>query len=404
MPAPSQKSSTGVLGGGLLLVATFFATFAFGSLCGYFYHHYNTTSSQDGGSFPSSTISDGDNPPPLVTALGRIEPRDGIIPLGVAAPDRIAKILVEEGQRVTSGQRLVELESEILRRLEERLAEIQQKEAEKRLEAIKASGKSQIRMEEIHLQQVKQLSPLEMEAQQRKIEYLERQANNAKNDFGRLEKVGDTIAEQEKEKQKLLWQQAEAELTAAKTQYQRLLTGQPLDFQLGEARLTAARAELERSRSTISHDLLDNQTSQAKVRGEAARVVAPSDGTVLRLLAHRGELVQGRPIVQMANLDEMIVIAEVPISSRPRVHPKDRATITSSVFEELGYKELKGEVYAIGNIVGRPKVTSLDPLASVDYRMVEVKILLNQREPAVQYIGHEVNVTIHPNKPSRGQR
>ena len=48
-----------------------------------------------------------------VTALGRIEPKDGI--LRIAGPSRpsvvIAKLLVEEGDRVTAGQPLAELDS-----------------------------------------------------------------------------------------------------------------------------------------------------------------------------------------------------------------------------------------------------------------------------------------------------
>jgi HlyD family secretion protein len=52
-------------------------------------------------------------PSPFVTALGRIEPRDGI--LRIAGPSRpsvvIAKLLVEEGDRVEVGQALAELDS-----------------------------------------------------------------------------------------------------------------------------------------------------------------------------------------------------------------------------------------------------------------------------------------------------
>jgi HlyD family secretion protein len=51
--------------------------------------------------------------PGRVTALGRIEPKDGI--LRIAGPSRpsvvIAKLLVEEGDRVTAGQPLAELDS-----------------------------------------------------------------------------------------------------------------------------------------------------------------------------------------------------------------------------------------------------------------------------------------------------
>ncbi len=393
MPAPSEKSG-GTIFWRSLLVCAILLGFVSGGLCVYFYRQeFNATAAMGGGeTAQTKASSDGVEP----TALGRIEPKDGILWLGVPTPDRIAKILVQEGQRVTSRTQLVELESETLRQLEEEASEIQRKEAMKRLKAIQASGKAQIKVEQLRLKQVERFGPLEIELQRRKIQFLQSRLANAEEDYKRLEKSGDTIAAQQKDKQRLLSQQAEEELTAAQTQHQKLLEAQPLDVKLAKARVVAARAEMERSQSMISVDLLNNQTAQAKARHDAVRITAPCDGTILRLLAHKGDLVQGKPIVQMANLDKMIVIAEVPVSDVPRIQVKDRATITSRVFEELGHKKLYGEVHSIGSIVGKPQVASLDPLASVDYRIVEVKILLDQVEPAAQYIGHQVNVTIHP--------
>jgi HlyD family secretion protein len=394
MPAPSAKGGRAVLGGSLLFLAIL-SGFVLGGLCVYYFLGENATKQNTG---TSSSPQNGNLDTDKVPALGRIEPRDGILALGVPVPDRITKIRVKEGQRVKSGEQLVDLESESLRLLEEKASEIQADEAEKRRKAIQAAGEAQIRVEDVRLQQAKQLSPLELEGQQSKIEFLRVQETNAKRDYERLVKTGDTIAKQDIEKQKLLWRQTQEELNAAEKQYQRLLVAQPLDFQMADARRKAAQAELERSQSTISQDLLSNQTAQAKARREAARITAPSDGTVLRLLAREGELVQGRPILQMANLDKIIVVAEVPTSFIPRIQRKDRATIASSVFKALGYEELEGEVYSIGEIVGKPQVTNLDPLATTDYRIVQVKILLNQSEPAAKYIGHEVDVSIYPKK------
>ncbi|HTU91433.1 MAG TPA: HlyD family efflux transporter periplasmic adaptor subunit [Gemmataceae bacterium] len=399
MPAPSEKGGGAIHWGSLLLAAT--AGFALGGLGVYFYlYHYNAAASPNESETPQTSEKAEEV---LPSALGRIEPKDGILYLGVPTPDRIAKILVKEGDHVASGKQLVELESENLRQLEEESAEIHCKEAKKRLEAIEASGKAQIQVEQLRLRQVEEFSPLELEAQRSKIKFLQSQVANAARDYQRLEKSGDTIAKQQKDKQRLLLEQAQEELTAAETQQRKLDLAQPLNRELAKARLVAAQAELERGQSTISLDLLNNQTAQARARRQAARITALSDGTILRLLAHKGDLVQGKHIVEMANLDKMIVVAEVPISFIPRIQVKDPATITSEVFRELGYKELEGEVYSIGKIAGKPQVASLDPLASVDYRIVEVKILLHQSEPAAKYIGHEVHVTIDPTKRGGGK-
>lgn len=394
MPASSENGGGATRWGSLLVAVA--ATFAVGGFCGYFYRDSKAPPPSTGRTEKSSGKSKTDTVEP--TALGRIEPKDGILFLGVPMPDRIDKILVHEGEHVTTGKELVKLESATLRRLEEESSEIQRKEAKKRLDAIQASGDAQIQVERLRLQQVEQFSPLELRAQESKINSLEYQVANAEEDFQRLKKSGDSIAAQRKDKQRLLWQQAQEELTAARMQKQKLRYGQPLDVELAKARMVAAKAELERSQSAISLNQLDNQSAQAKARLQTARITAPCGGTVLRLLAREGDLVQGKPIVQMANLDKMIVVAEVPIDFIPRIREKDPATITSSVFAQLEQKELSGEVYAIEKIAGKPEVASLDPLASVDYRIVRVKILLHQSEPAARYIGHEVTVKIHPQK------
>ncbi len=392
MPAPSEKGGRATSWGALL--AAIIIGFALGGLCVHYYFGEQpakttpgTTSTQKS----SEPVKGGEE---IVPALGRIQPMDGVLSLGVATPDRILKMLVKEGQHVKSGEKLVELEGETLRDLEEKSVEIERQAAEKRRKAITASGEAQVQVEEVRLHQSERLGKLEIEAQQSKMEFLRVQAANAKRDYERLERIGDTIAEQDKEKQRLLWRQAEEELSTAEKQYKKLQEEQPLDRQLIEARRVAAQAEMERGLSTISLEALNNQTAQAKARREAARVTAPSNGTILRLLAHEGELVQGRPIIQMANLEKMIVVAEVPTNSIPRVHEGDPVTITSPVFKELGYEKLEGEVYSKRAIVGKPQVTNPDPLAAVDFRIMEVKIMLKQREPAAKYIGHEVNVSI----------
>ncbi len=392
MPAPSERGGRATSWGALL--SAVIIGFALGGLCVHYYFGEQPAGTKSGATSTQKSIEPDKGGEEIVPALGRVEPMDGVLSLGVATPDRILKLLVKEGQQVKSGEKLIELEGETLRDLEEKSVEIERQEAKKRRKAILASGEAQVHVEGVRLQQAERLGKLEIEAQQSKIDFLRVQAANAKRDFERLERIGDTIAEQDKEKQRLLWRQAEEELSTAEKQYRKLQEEQPLDRQLIEARRTSAQAEMQRGLSTISLDALMNQTAQAKARREAARVTAPSDGTILRLLAHEGALVQGKPIIQMANLEKMIVVAEVPTSSIPRVHEGDSATITSPVFKELGFEKLEGTVYSKRAIVGKPQVTNPDPLAAVDYRIMEVKILLKQSEPAARYIGHEVNVSI----------
>src|SRR5581483_12460587 len=100
------------------------------------------------------------------------------------------------------------------------------------------------------------------------------------------------------------------------------------------------------------------------------------------------ELVQGKPILQMANLKEMIVVAEISVDFRPLIKEGDQAEITSKVFKEPEKEDkkeqclgkLEGEVYTIEDMVGKPQVANPDPLAPSDKRIVQVKIKLTKKE------------------------
>lgn len=391
MPAPSSKGAGTVLWGSLLLLACVLG-FVFGGACVYFYLRDSDATTATGG---ESLQKNAESTEEDVAALGRIKPKDGILSLSVPVPDRIQRILVNEGEAVKKGDLLVILASEGMRNRDLELARIQRRQAANRLQAITANGEAQIRAERWRRDRTERLEPLEITALENKIAYLKAQKENAEKDRDRYVAAGDIIAKQNLEKQELALRQAETELIATESQLKKLRTSSRLDRRLADAQLEAMKAELKQNQSAISLDLLDTQIKQAEERLKETKIVAPSDGKILRLLAHEGELVQGKPIVQMANLDKMIVLAEVPVSFIPRIQKKDKATITSS---SRAFEEQQGEVYAIGEIVGKPQVASLDPLASVDYRIVEVKILLKQSEPAARYIDHEVNVKIHPRK------
>jgi HlyD family secretion protein len=327
-----------------------------------------------------------------VVALGRIEPMDGIRSLGVPTPDRIAEIKVKEGERVVKDQELMVLDSEVMRVLDRKLAAIQRDQAEKRLSAITASGEAQIRVEQVKRDQIETVEPLEIEAQDSTIKFLQAREKNARKDCERYKAAGDTIAEQDKEKQRLLLNQIQAELSAAECQHKKMLKSRELNRSLAAAQLEAARAELQRNRSAISLPLLDQQVAQADERLKETRIRAPSAGKVLRIFVRQGELVGGHPLLELANTERMIVLAEVYETDIHRVQLGQKATIRSHIFQRDN--ALTGKVVWKGSSIGKPRVVDLDPRAAVDNRVVEVKIELDQSERVADLIGHQVRVEI----------
>ena len=86
----------------------------------------------------------------------------------------------------------------------------------------------------------------------------------------------------------------------------------------------------------------------------------------------------------------MIARAEVYQSDVPRIRPGDPAEV-----DILGTR-VGGKVTRIGSIVGKNQLTSIDPRAMRDLRVVEVTIQLDQAEPAARYVDMEVEAVIRP--------
>ncbi len=331
-----------------------------------------------------------------VVALGRIEPKEGTLSVGVPTPDRLAKLKVKEGDVVKKGDLLAVLDSEVLREQERKVALVQREHAEQRTNAIKASGEASIRVEEIKGQQLDQLEPIELQSLDSKIDFLKKQEENAVKDYDRYVNAGDIVAAQDREKQRLLLNQVRAEMIAARCQREKLVKTHELNRELANAQLKAAREELNLKLSAISRNLLDQQIAQAEQRVKDARIEAPSNGRILRLHVREGELVGGRPILEMANTDKMIVVTEVVDTDVHRVRVGQKATITRlGIFE--GDKKLTGKVVSIGSNVGRAHVFDVDPRAAMDNRVVEVKVELDDGKPVAELIGLQVTVTIAPN-------
>jgi HlyD family secretion protein len=397
MPAASENGGRAILWGPLLVVAAVVG-FGFGGASVYFYLHYYAGLDE-----MTDTSAESSEEIDKVVALGRIEPKDGVVPVGVPTPDRIRDIPnnVYEGATVKKDEVLTILDSEALRKLELDLAKLQLKQAEKRLDAIEKNGKAQIRVQELRGDQIKELEPLEREALESKIKFLKAEVENAKKNTERYANAGDTISKQDIEKQDLALQQVQAELEATQSQLRQLRKSNDLKRDMAKAQLLAAEAELKQTKSAIDLDLLNTHIDQAKERLKDTRLLAPRDGKILRIYKHEGELVRGEPILEMANVERMIVRAEVYETDIKWVKLDQEAAVTSHIFTEKK-DPLKGKVIWIASSVGKSRLVPLDPRAAVDRRVVDVKVELSDPGRVADLIGHQVHVSIEI-KPAKGQ-
>ncbi len=116
---------------------------------------------------------------------------------------------------------------------------------------------------------------------------------------------------------------------------------------------------------------------------------------VLNVLMRAGERVGPGPILQMADLDRMVAVAQVYETDLKRVFLNQKAKITSrsfpSPFDEHG---LEGKVVRIGRMILQPSLKELNPLAPADRRAADVRIELTKEasEQAKNFVQMQVDV------------
>ena len=282
--------------------------------------------------------------PRQVSALGRIEPLDGISKVSVPSSltnDRVREILVKEGQEVRKGQPLAVLES-----LDTLESSVRKSEAAIRVAQSKLAAQDSV------------IAKYRAEQAQAEVE-LRR--------YSQLFAQGATSAETR-----------DRRFTILST------TQASLDQALGDRQTLAA--ELAEKRANLERD----RSERAK-----ATVRAPFAGTVFKINAYPGDKVSDDGIVEMGDSSRMGVIAEVYQTDRPGIMVGQRVTISADGFAG---KRIEGRVVAIARQVSRQTVFSGQAGENLDRRVFEVKIGLSPESAAmaslINYL--QVNVLFDP--------
>lgn len=305
-----------------------------------------------------ATLSKGD-----VVALGRLQPAGGVVSVALpqgAGDARIDRILVAEGDKVAKGDVFAVLDSLALYQsaltsaestLEIRRAALAQ--ARVQVVATEAELRAQIRGAEAILAKAERelermTSLLDRGATTQAIlENAERSYNTARADIDRLR--------------------------ASLTRYQPGPDGQPVDIAVALANLSAAEAAVAQARSDL----------------DRAKVLAPQDGTVIKVAARAGERSPAGGLLQMGDTARMEAELEVFQTMVPQVRVGQRVSLISPV---LGTMPLTGTVSRIGTLVGRQNVTADDPAANTDARVLIVTVALDDASSlrAARYVNLEV--------------
>ncbi len=341
-------------------------------------------------------------PKTKVSALGRVQPRGGVISVFGLPGDRIEKLTAKLGDKVARDTVLAELASRKDRELERNLVVNQLEEARAQRAAIDEAGKAKIVVIDAEIAQLNSGRDGDLKAQDARVAALALQYRVAFDSWSRLKSLERTpVSVQDLEKSELLARQAESELTAARAIRDKTDKGYAQNDALLKAKRSAALADLEEALKRVPLASLAENLKIAERRLEATQIKAPIAGQILKVLGHEGDTTGNQPIFQLADTSAMVVVAEVYetdiqeldawASESPCV-----ATITSRA---LG-KPLNGEARRnqIAHLIAKNQMFSLNPREDIDRRVVEVRVDVkpDSVDLASRYVGLEVQVEFQP--------
>jgi HlyD family secretion protein len=113
---------------------------------------------------------------------------------------------------------------------------------------------------------------------------------------------------------------------------------------------------------------------EAKANFEQAFVKAPKDSVIFKIHTRPGETVSNDGIVELGQVKQMIVIAEVYQTNISKIKEGQKVRVVSNSLPN----ELQGKVDWIGWQIQRQNVINADPSDNIDSRVVEVRVRLDE--------------------------
>jgi HlyD family secretion protein len=332
-----------------------------------------------------------------IAAQGQLLPADGIVRLVGTPGDRIAEVLAKVGATVQAKDPLIRFGSQQLRELELKVAEQKLFEAESAFAAKLHENSELIAAAEQELI----LAKSQLESAQAQLELAKsgtKSVDIANQNVERMEKLvkdpatsntvsRSSVDQQKLQQQQLATQQKEAELAAEHSK------------KLAEFQVTAAEkkvAALNDSREWINKTSplgsLKTQLELVRYQFEQTELKAPVAGKILRVDASKGGSIGTLPLIEMANTSKMICQAEISEVDVQRLQVGQKAAMSSPALSQT----LQGVVIRIDPIVGTPQYRSPNPLAPVDYRVVQAIIELDAASAplADDFVQLQVDVAI----------
>ena len=148
-----------------------------------------------------------------------------------------------------------------------------------------------------------------------------------------------------------------------------------LAFEQSQINLKRLTAEIAQARSEQKIDEAELSNTQ---------ITAPISGTILKIHTRPGERIGDRGLLEMADLSQLDVVAEVYESDLLQVKIGQPGCIHAAGFK----RNYRAQVRELGFLVRKNDINDTDPLADRDNRIIEVRLTLEPE--AVTDLRHQI--------------
>lgn len=339
-----------------------------------------------------------------VAALGRLEPQGEIIRLSAPNSEgggvRVAKLLINKGDKVRQGQVVAILDSYApnIAALEKAKRQVQVAQAS--LKQVEAGAKQgDIYAQKATIARLEAELRGEYSTQKATIARLEAELQNAETENQRYQKLyqDGAISASDTDTKRLRRDTVQQQLNEAKAALNRTVETLQKQLTEGHARLRsiaeirptdvqAAQADVESAKASVK---------QAQAELDLSSIRSPIDGQVLKINAWPGEIIGSNGIAQLGRTDQMYVVAEVYETDIKKVRLGQSAVITGDAFTG----NIGGTVTDIGLQVGKQNIFNNNPGADTDNKIIDVKIRIdnptdNQRVAALTNLQVQVVIKV----------